>query len=145
MWRQDVWWPACVGRRDTVVWRGRYLGTVRVRVWIGHVGGHVAVVLVVMRASPAALLVHVRVVCVCGGHRVEVVGGIVGGGGFARAGGAVGRGRAELVKATEHVRLHLEGHGRAAAVLVHQLHGGGVVVHVVGHGRGVLGVKLHVG
>lgn len=145
MWRQDVWWPACVGRRDTVVWRGRYLGTVRVGVWIGHVGGHVAVVLVVMRASPAALLVHVRVVCVCGGHRVEVIGGVVGGGGFARAGGAIGRGRAELVKATEHVRLHLEGHGGAATVLVHQLHGGGVVVHVVGHGRGVLGVKLHVG
>lgn len=41
--------------------------------------------------------------------------------------------------------LHLEGHGSPTAVLVHQLHGGGIVVHVVGHGRRVLGVQLHVG
>lgn len=41
--------------------------------------------------------------------------------------------------------LHLEGHRSSTAVLVHQLHRGGIVVHVVGHGRRILGVQLHVG
>lgn len=41
--------------------------------------------------------------------------------------------------------LHLKGHRSSAAVLVHQLHGGGIVIHVVGHGRRILGVQLHVG
>lgn len=41
--------------------------------------------------------------------------------------------------------LHLEGHGSTTAVLVHQLHGGGIVIHVVGHGGRILRVQLHVG
>lgn len=41
--------------------------------------------------------------------------------------------------------LHLEGHGSSTTVLVHQLHGGGVVIHVVGHGGRILRVQLHVG
>lgn len=41
--------------------------------------------------------------------------------------------------------LHLEGHGCSPTVLVHQLHGGGIVIHVVGHRRRVLGVQIHVG
>lgn len=40
--------------------------------------------------------------------------------------------------------LHLERHRRSTAVLVHQLHGRGIVIHVVGQGR-VLRVELHVG
>lgn len=73
-----------------------------------------------------------------------MVGGVVCGGSLARAWGAAGGGHAHLMKATQHVGLHLEGHGGPAAVLVHQLHGGGVVVHLVGDGRRVLGVQLHV-
>lgn len=41
--------------------------------------------------------------------------------------------------------LHLEGHGRSTAVLVHQLHGCGIVIHVVGHRRRIFRVQLHVG
>lgn len=41
--------------------------------------------------------------------------------------------------------LHLEGHRSSTAVLVHQFHGGGIVIHVVGHGRRILRVQLHVG
>lgn len=57
-----MWWPASVGRGDAVVWRGWYLSTVRVRIGVGHVGGHVAVVLVIMRARSTPFLVHVGVV-----------------------------------------------------------------------------------
>lgn len=49
------------------------------------------------------------------------------------------------MQTTQHLGLHLEGHGSSTAVLVHQLHGAGIVIHVVGHGRGVLRVQLHVG
>lgn len=73
-----------------------------------------------------------------------MVGGVVCGGSLAWAWGAVGGGHAHLMKATQHVGLHLEGHGGSTAVLVHQLHGGGVVVHLVGDRRRVLGVQLHV-
>lgn len=41
--------------------------------------------------------------------------------------------------------LHLEGHRRSTTVLVHQLHGGGIVIHVVGHGGRILGMQLHMG
>lgn len=41
--------------------------------------------------------------------------------------------------------LHLERHRSSTAVLVHQLHGRGIVIHVVGHGGRILGVQLHVG
>lgn len=68
-----MWRPASVGRRDAMVWMGWYLSAVGVRVGIGHVGGHVAVVLVIMSACPTALLVHVGVVCVMWWHRVEMV------------------------------------------------------------------------
>lgn len=57
-----MWRPASVGRRDAVVRRWWYLGAVGVGIGIGHVWGHVAVVLVIMSACPAALLVHVGVV-----------------------------------------------------------------------------------
>lgn len=78
-----------MGRRDAMVWRGGYLSAVRVRVGIGQVGGHVAVVLVIMSTRPAPLLVHVGVVCVGWWHRMEVVGGIVCGGCLTRTWGAV--------------------------------------------------------
>lgn len=39
----------------------------------------------------------------------------------------------------------MEGHGSSTTVLVHQLHRGGIVIHVVGHGRRILRVQLHVG
>lgn len=68
-----MWWPATVGRWDAMVWRGWYLCAVGVRVGIGNMGGHVTVILVIMRASPTALLVHVGVVCVRWWHRVEMV------------------------------------------------------------------------
>lgn len=48
------------------------------------------------------------------------------------------------MEATEHVSLHLERHGSSTTVLVHQLHGCGIVIHVGGHGRRILGVQLHV-
>lgn len=79
-----------MGRRDTMVWRGWYLSAVGVRVGVGHVGGHVAVVLVIMSARPAPFLVHVGVVCVGWGHRVEMVGGVVCSGCLTRAWRAVG-------------------------------------------------------
>lgn len=79
-----------MGRRDAMVWRGWYLSTVWVRVGVGHVGGHVAVVLVVMRARSASLLVHVGVVCVWWWHRVEMVGRVVCSSSLTRAWGAVG-------------------------------------------------------
>lgn len=79
-----------MGRRDAMVCKGGYLSTVRVRVSIGHVGGHVTVVLVINRGRSAALLLHVRVVCVWWWYRVEVVGGVVCSGGLAGAWGAVG-------------------------------------------------------
>lgn len=60
-----------------MVRRRWYLSAVRVGVGIGHVRGHVTVVLVIMSACPTALLVHVRVVCVGWRHRVEMVGGVV--------------------------------------------------------------------
>lgn len=41
--------------------------------------------------------------------------------------------------------LHLEGHGGTTTVLVHQLHGGGIVIHMVGHGWRILRVQLQVG
>lgn len=69
--------PATVGRWDVMMWRGWYLGAVGVWIGIWHVGGHVAVVLVIMSACPTALLVHVGVVCVRWWHRVEMVGGVV--------------------------------------------------------------------
>lgn len=37
-----------MGGRDGVMWRGRYLSAVGVSVGVGHVGGHVAVILVIM-------------------------------------------------------------------------------------------------
>jgi len=67
-----------------MVWRWWYLSAVGVRVGVGHVVGHVAVVLVIGRTSPAPLLVHVGVVCVRWGHCVEMVGGIVCGGCLSR-------------------------------------------------------------
>lgn len=73
-----------------------------------------------------------------------MVGGVVRRGGLAWARGGVGGRHAHLVKATQHVGLHLEGHGRSTAVLVHQLHGGGVVIHLMGDWRRILRVKLHV-
>lgn len=54
--------PARVGRGDAVVRRGWYLSTVWVRVGVGHVGGQVAVVLVIMSARSTPFLVHVGVV-----------------------------------------------------------------------------------
>lgn len=77
-------------RWDAMVWRRWYLSAVGVRVGVGHVGGHVAVVLVIMRACPASLLVHVGVVCVGWWHRVEMVGGVVSSGRLTRAWGAIG-------------------------------------------------------
>lgn len=75
-------------RWDAMVWRRWYLSIVRVRVGIGHVGGHVVVVLVIMRACSTPLLVHVGVVCVwC--HRVHMVGGVVCSGSLPRTWGAV--------------------------------------------------------
>lgn len=80
-----------MGRWDAVVGRGRDLSAMRVGVGIGHVWGHVAVVLIVMRARPAPLLVHVGVVCVRRSHRVEMVGvGVVCRGRLARDCGAIG-------------------------------------------------------
>lgn len=79
-----------MGRRDAMVGRGWYLRTVGVSVRVGHVLGHVAVVLVIMRACPASLLVHVGVVCVGWCHRVEMVGGVVCSGCLTRTWGAVG-------------------------------------------------------
>lgn len=79
-----------MGRRDAMVWRWWYLSAMGVRVGVGHVWGHVAVVLVVMRARPAPLLVHVGVVCVGWWHRVEMVGGVVCSGCLTGAWGAVG-------------------------------------------------------
>lgn len=79
-----------MGRRDAVVWRGRYLSAVGVGVRVGHVGGHVAVVLVIMSPCPAPLLVHVGVMCVGWRHRVEMVGGVVSSSCLTRARGAVG-------------------------------------------------------
>lgn len=79
-----------MGRRDAMVWRGWYLSAVGIRVGVGHVGGHVAVVLVIMRACPTPLLVHVGVVCVGRWHRVEMIGGVVCSGCLTRAWGAVG-------------------------------------------------------
>lgn len=73
-----------------MVRRGWYLSAVGVRIGIGHVWGHVAVVLVVMRARPTALLVHVGVVCVWWRHRVEMIGGVVSGGCLTGSWGAVG-------------------------------------------------------
>lgn len=64
-------------RRDAMVWMGWYLSAVGIRVWIGHVGWHVSVVLVIMSACPIALLVHVGVVCVMLWKRVEMVGVVV--------------------------------------------------------------------
>lgn len=78
-----------MGGWDAVMWRGGYLSAVGVRIGVGHVGGHVAVVLVIMRARPAPLLVHVGVVCVWWRHRVEMVGGVVCSGCLTRAWGAV--------------------------------------------------------
>lgn len=79
-----------MGMREAMVWRGWYLSAVGVGIGVRHVGGHVAVVLVIMRARPAALLVHVGVVCVGWGHRVEMVGGVVCSGRLTGAWGAVG-------------------------------------------------------
>lgn len=79
-----------MGMWEAVVWRGWYLSAVGVGIGVGHVGGHVAVVLVIMRACPAALLVHVGVVCMGRGHRVEMVGGVVCCGCLTGAWGAVG-------------------------------------------------------
>lgn len=142
-WRGDGWGRQlpCVG-----VW---------VREW-GHVWWHVAMVLVVMGAC-RALLVHVRMVG-WWGHAVQVVGCPGWGRGWnwraftwwwssrAIGGGGGGCGcHTHLVHAAEHLRLHLERHGRPAAVLTHHFHGGGIVVgEVGGQGWGVLGVKLHV-
>lgn len=140
-----MWRPAGVWRRYAVVGRGGYLGALGVWVLIGHVWGHVAVILVVMSTCPAAFLVHVGVVRVWRRHRVEVVRGVVRSSSFTWTRRPIGRGNAHLVQATEHVSLHLEGHGGSAVVLVHQLHGRGVVIHVVGHRRRILRVKLHVG
>lgn len=139
-----MWGPAGEGRWDAVVRRGWELGAMGVRVGVGHVGRHVAVVLVVVSSCPASLLVHVGVVR-GGRHRVVVVGRVVCRGGLARGSSAVGRGHAELVQTAKHLSLHLKGHGGSAIVLVHQLHGGGIVIHMVRHGRGVLRVQLHVG
>ena len=41
--------------------------------------------------------------------------------------------------------LHLEGHRSSTAVLVHQLHGGGIVIHGGGQGGRILRVQLQVG
>lgn len=79
-----------MGMRYAVVRRGWYLSTMWIRVGVGHVGRHVAVVLVVS-ACPTPLLVHVGVVCVWWWHRVEMVGGVVCSGSLTRAWSAVGR------------------------------------------------------
>lgn len=73
-----------------MVWRGWYLSAVGICVGVGHVRGHVAVVLVIMSACPAPLLVHVGVVCVGWRHRVEMVGGVVCSGCLTWPWGAVG-------------------------------------------------------
>lgn len=86
-----------MGRRDAMVWKGWYLSAVGIGVGVGHVGRHVAVVLVIVRARPAPLLVHVGVVCVGWRHRVKMVGGVVCSGCLTRAWGAVGRRHAQLV------------------------------------------------
>lgn len=62
-----------MGRRDAMVWKGGYLSAVGIRVGVWHVRGHVAVVLVIMRARTAPLLVYVGMVCVGWWHRVEMV------------------------------------------------------------------------
>lgn len=74
-----------------------------------------------------------------------MVGGVVRRGGLAGAWRVVGCRQSHLLKATQHVGLHLEGHGGPTTVLVHQLHGGGIVIHLVGYWRRILGVQLHVG
>lgn len=78
-----------------MVWRGWYLSTMWIRVGVGHVGGHVAVVLVIAR--PAPLLVHIGVVCVWWRHRVEMVRGVVCSGSLTRAWSAVSRRHTQLV------------------------------------------------
>lgn len=128
-----------------MVGMGCDLSAMGVGVSVRHVGGHVAMVLVIMSTCPAPFLVHVRVVSVGWWHRVEMVRAVVCGGSLTRACGAIGRRHAKLVQTTQHVCLHLEGHRRSTAVLVHQLHGCGIVIHVVRHRRGVLRVQLHVG
>lgn len=72
------------------MWRRWYLSDVGVRVGVGHVRGHVAVVLVIMSPGPTPLLVHVRVVCVGWRHRVEMVGCVVCSGCLTRVWGAIG-------------------------------------------------------
>lgn len=79
-----------MGRWDAMVGNGRDLSVVWVRVRVGHVRRHVAMVLVIMRTGTASLLVHVGVVCMWRWHRVQMVGGVVRRGGLPRAGGAVG-------------------------------------------------------
>lgn len=59
-----------MGRWDAMVWMRWYLGIVRVRVGVGHVRGHVAVVLVIVRTCTASLLVHVGVVSMWRWQRV---------------------------------------------------------------------------
>lgn len=86
-----------MGRRDAMVWRVCYLGAVGVWVGVGHMGGHVAVVLVIMSACSTPLLVHIGVVCVGWRHRVEMVGGVVCSGCLTGAGGAVGGRHPQLV------------------------------------------------
>lgn len=49
------------------------------------------------------------------------------------------------MQAAKHVSLHLEGHRSSTTVLVHQLHGGSIVIHMVGHWRRILRVQFHVG
>lgn len=85
-----MWWPARMGRRDAMVRMGWNLSAVGVRVSVGHMGGHVAMVLVIVSTCPAPLLVHVWVPCVGWRHRVEMVGAVVCCGGLTRARGAVG-------------------------------------------------------
>lgn len=79
-----------MGRWDAMVWNGWYLSIVWVRVRVGHVRRHVAMVLVIMRTCTASLLVHVGVVCMWWWHRVQMVGGVVCRGSLPRAGGVVG-------------------------------------------------------
>lgn len=77
-------------RGYSVVWGRWYLSAVGVRVGVRHMRGHVTVVLVIMRACPTTLLVHVWVVCVWRRHRVEMVGAVVSRGSLSRTRGAIG-------------------------------------------------------